>query len=98
MVDKYNLIFEAFFNIISIFKGNIYNFIFINAGLTFALLILPTKDKYVLVLKIITATFIASALILGDYREYRIFLELTPLALYGFDKVFINKTDKTALT
>jgi hypothetical protein len=80
-------------NIMSVFKGDIILYLLINAGTLFAFFILPTKDKYIICLKIIALIFCFSNLIYGNFHEYRIFLELIPFALYGFDKVLLRKNE-----
>ena len=87
---------EAVENITSLFQGNFYNFLFINAGTALVLFLIPSKDRIILGLKGIALIFIISNLYLGYYREYRIFLELTPLALYALDKAFIYNNDNFA--
>ena len=41
----------------------------------------------------ISVVFLVSMFIFGHYHEYRIFLELAPFALYGFDRVLFNFKD-----
>lgn len=76
--------------IISLFKGNFYNIIFINGGLTFTFLLLPSKEKEILLLKFISIIFILFNFLYGNLKEYRIFLEITPFSIYAFDKLFLN--------
>lgn len=90
---NFDTIKNALTNVLSIFNGNFYNLIFINAGTTLAFLILPSKDKYILCLKVIALIFIASNFIYGNIQEYRIFIEIIPFALYGFDKELICRNE-----
>jgi len=90
---NFDTIKNALSNVLSIFNGNLYNLIFINAGTALAFLILPTKDRYILCLKFIALIFITSNFIYGNIQEYRIFIEIIPFALYGFDKVLFCKNE-----
>ncbi|MBN2544361.1 MAG: hypothetical protein JXB50_01105 [Spirochaetes bacterium] len=76
-----------------IFTSNFNKILFINAGTLFTFFILPTKDLYISCLKVISLIFLICMFIFGHYHEYRIFLELAPFALYGFDRVLFNFKD-----
>lgn len=90
---NFDTINNALTNVLSLFKGNVYNLIFINAGTALTFFMLPSRDKYILCLKVIALIFIASNFIYGNIAEYRIFIEIIPFALYGFDKVLICKNE-----
>lgn len=78
-------------DVLSFFTGNFHSFLLINAGLTLPFFLIPTKNKYILGLKFIAFLFIIAILVYSNFDENRVFLELTPLSLYGFDMEFLNK-------
>lgn len=91
MESSLDSFYNAIKNIASIFNGELYSILFINGGLTVAFLLIPTKDKIVNGLKIISLLFIIFNFIYGNIKEYRIFIELIPFSVYAFDKIFINQ-------
>jgi hypothetical protein len=57
--------------------------IWINAGTLVALLALPGKDRTLLMLKGVAASFVLSIFVFAEIREFRLWFEMAPLAVYA---------------
>lgn len=68
---------------------------FINAGTLIAFFLLPIAgNKNIFALKALTVLFVLGNLFFGILTEYRIWLEVTPFALYAFDaKIYGNHSE-----
>jgi len=64
--------------------------IFIDAGLLFALLLLPTGKRPLAMLKLIAVGFVLGNFFFGEILEYRIWFEIIPISLYALDIYFFS--------
>jgi len=60
----------------------------INVCSLLALMVMPGKDRTMMMLKSIAIFFSLSIFVFGEIREFRIWLELAPLAVYAIAKHF----------
>ncbi len=67
--------------------------VWINAGTFLALLLLPNKNRTVLMLKCVASLFAVSVFLFGIIREYRIWFEAIPLALHGLFCTFNSQLE-----
>jgi len=65
--------------------------IWINAGTLVALMVLPGKDRTLLMLKCVAASFTLSIFVFAEIREFRIWFEMAPLAVYALVNHFAGK-------
>lgn len=66
-----------------------------NAGTLFALFVLPRWQGHVLLLKLVALLFAGSNFIFGVASEYRIWLEMAPIAIYGLDVCLLRPPDSS---
>ena len=62
--------------------------VWINAGSLLALMVLPGKDRTLLMLKCVAASLAMSLFVFAEIREYRIWFEVAPLAVYALARRF----------
>ncbi|MEJ2745626.1 MAG: hypothetical protein P8123_08105 [bacterium] len=72
--------------------------IFINSGTLLCLLLLPHLDWRVYLLKGVALIFLINIFLLGRFVEYRSFIEIIPLALWGFEILFSCEHQSTHTT
>ncbi len=64
--------------------------VWVNAGSLLALMILPGKNRVLLMLKCVAACLALGLFICGQISEFRIWFEAAPLAVYGIVMTFDN--------
>jgi hypothetical protein len=62
----------------------------VNAGTLLAFLLLPVRNEKLLMFKVMAVSFILGQFLFGVVSEYRIWLEMIPVALYGLDVVLLS--------
>ncbi len=70
--------------------------IFVNAGTLLGLLLLSRKGQHIVMLKCLCGAFIISLFLFGEIYEYRIWFEMTPLALMGLYKTCYSQRDSNS--
>ena len=68
-------------NLRSLLDLRLNHVILVNAGTLLISLLLPVRDRRMLIFKAIVVAFFAGNFLLGIIDEYRIFLEVTPISL-----------------
>jgi hypothetical protein len=67
--------------------------VLINAGTLVGFLLLPSSDREMRMLKTICIAFAVGTFLFGVIREYRIWFEMIPIALYGFELYFLKRSE-----
>jgi hypothetical protein len=70
--------------------------ILVNAGTLVGFLLLPCGGRRMAMLKTICIAFVIGNFLFGVIREYRIWFEMIPVALYGFELTFMQRKERTA--
>lgn len=80
------------FNLQDLLKLRLNHPIFINAGLLLSFLLIPIRNREMLLLKAITVCFVIGIFVWGIVYEYRIWFELIPVSLYGLYLYFFPRS------
>jgi hypothetical protein len=68
----------------------------INAGTFVGFLLLPIRSRRMLMLKVVCVLFTIGNFAFGMIEEYRIWFEMIPIALYGFELAFFREQESRA--